>query len=248
MKLRALLNEIDRIAQMKGLSTPYIVGGIPRDKLLKRHNKFEDVDITTGDDGVKHLAKEVAVRLNKYVTGYTIMADGHARVKFGDLKVDFSSNFMVPGIGYLLKKEGVDDADEMQKEIYSRDFTCNTLLMSMDLKTIKDPTGLAVSDVDSRLIRTCLSPRLTLGYDHKRVVRAVYLAAKLDFNLDPDIVEWIKEHPESVKTVSDDYISKKLFKAMSVNREGTLRLLKELELWELLPDDFVEYQQAVEAL
>lgn len=248
MKLSVLLNEIEQIAQRKGLSQPFIVGGIPRDKMLNRQNSFEDVDLTTGDDGVKHLAKEVAVKLHKYVTDYSVMSDGHARIKFGDLNVDFSSNFMVPGIGYILKKENIQNADEMQKEIYSRDFICNTLLMSLDLKTVKDPTGLAISDIESRLIRTCLPAKLTLGYDQKRVIRAVYLAAKLDFNLDPEIIEWIKAHPDPIKNVGKDYSSKKLFKAMSVNKVKTISLLKELELWELLPEDFVEYQQAIEGL
>lgn len=246
MKLADLLNEIENISQVKGLSRPFIVGGIPRDKILGRQNKFEDVDITTGDDGVSHLAKEVAIKLNEYVTGYAVMADGHARVKFGDLKIDFSSNFMIPGIGYLLRKINIVDTDSMEKEIYSRDFTCNTLLMTLDLKTIKDPTGQALSDIDSRLIKTCLPPKLTLGYDHNRIIRAVYLAAKLDFNLDPEMIEWIKSKPEAIKTVSKDYIGKKLYKAMSVNRAKTLKLLKDLELWDLLPEDFLALQKAVE--
>ena len=167
MKLTELLKEIELLAQKKGFSTPYIVGGLPRDKVLNRANSFGDIDITTGDDGVKHLAKEVAINFHKYVTNYMVMSDGHAQVSFGDLKMDFSSNFIMPGVAYLLRKSGVSNVTEMQKEIYSRDFTCNTLLMDFALKEVKDPTGKGVKDINDKIIRTCLSPALSLGFNDR---------------------------------------------------------------------------------
>ena len=48
MELLDLLEFLTVLAEKKGMSPPYIVGGIPRDKLLKRFNDLGDIDITTG--------------------------------------------------------------------------------------------------------------------------------------------------------------------------------------------------------
>jgi tRNA nucleotidyltransferase/poly(A) polymerase len=235
MKLSYLLNLIDSISKSKGISTPYIVGGLPRDKILKRYNDFGDIDLTTGDSGSHLLAQEVFKSLRKIITEFKRMNDGHYTMIIGGLKVDFSSNFKIPGIGPMLSKAGFPNITEMTKEIFSRDFTCNSLLMSMDLKEITDPTGMGINDIGRRLIRTCLPPNITLGYDNKRIARALYLSAKLDFNVDSKVIEWIKNNPDASVSIDQKYFAKKIAQGLKYNKSRVIDFLNQTELWDKVP-------------
>lgn len=235
MKLSELLNRISLVAEKKGLSTPFICGGVVRDRVLGRNNDLNDVDLTTGDQGIHFLAKECSIALKSPMTSYFVMPDGHARIMIGDFKLDFSSNFNIPDIETILEKINITAPTEMQKEVYSRDFTCNSLLMSLDLKNITDPTGKGIQDIKNKIIKTCLNPEITLGYDNKRVARVIYLSAKLGFAVDDSIVNWIKVHPESIKNCRPQYLTKKLTKAMKYNPQRTVELLDMLGLWKFIP-------------
>ncbi len=235
MKLSELLIAIERIADSKGLSKPYIVGGLVRDKLLERTRDVGDVDITTGDESIHALSKEVARMLEGPNVAYEVMDDGHSTINIDGFKLDFSSNFIIPGIHDILRRGGIKDMSEMTKELYSRDFTCNAALMEMDLKTIIDPTGLAVEDIKNKIVKTCLTPELTLGYDNKRIVRAVYLAAKLGFDIDPADKEWIRRNSKLIMNATPGYISNKLKKAAEYDVKRTQDLLTELGLWRYIP-------------
>jgi len=124
----------------------------------------------------------------------------------------------------------------MLRELYSRDFTINSLLMTMDLKHILDPTGKGLKDIEDRIIRTNLSPAITLGGQHKRIVRVIYLAAKLDFDVDEKIITWVRKNPE---LIADDvqirYLAKNLNKALKYNKKKVISLIGEMGVWKYIP-------------
>ncbi len=224
------------VRKKKGISQPFICGGTPRDKILGRLDKIEDLDVTTGDESIKNLAREVSISLNKQFNVTTkVMDDGHSSIFLGGFKVDFSSNFIVPEIDEHLKKLGIKKPTSMQRELFSRDFTCNALLMTFDLKNVLDPTGKGLEDIKNKTIRTCLSPEITLLTNKNRVVRAIYLAAKLNFDLDPNLMAWIKKNPSSIRFASDKALAEKLNKAITVNPKRTTYLLDQMGLWNEIP-------------
>lgn len=236
MKLHELLSIIEKISIRKKTSRPLLCGGVPRDKVLERLNKIEDLDITTGDSTIQNLAKETSIILNrKFNITTKIMDDGHSSIFLGNFKVDFSSNFNVPNIEQYLGKLGIKKPTDMQKEIFSRDFTCNALLMTLDLKNIIDPTKRGLDDMKNKVIRTCLNPEITLTSNKNRVVRAIYLAAKLNFDLDPALMDWIKKNPESIRLASDKALAEKLNKAILSDPHRTTYLLDQLGLWNQIP-------------
>lgn len=236
--LKQLLSKIDEIAKFNGITQPLICGGVPRDRVLKRDNDFTDIDITTGDQGSLFLAKEAAINLKNMVNSYIVMPDGHARLIVNNLKIDFSSNFKIPNIEDYLSEKGITDPSLLLMEVYSRDFTCNSLLMSMDLSKIYDLTKQGIPDIQNKIIRTCLSPEISLGSDYKRIIRAIYLAAKLNFKLDEEIENWIKNNPKAISSpsVKKNYLIKKLSKAIKYNKEITFSYLDKLNLWPYLPN------------
>src|SRR5690606_9300340 len=120
-------------------------------------------------------------------------------------------------------------------ELLSRDFTCNALLMGLDLKTIKDPIGMGISDIENKVIRTPISPEYTLSNDPKRIIRAINLSARFGFNVEYKIIEFVSKHPDLVKTLKQKYISDKLSESINYNEERTVKLIDSMKLWPYIP-------------
>jgi poly(A) polymerase len=241
MSIKNVLLEIKRLSKDNGLSEPYIVGGLPRDKVLQRSRMVSDVDITTGDDSVFKLSDLTANQYHVYPVKFS---DGHSQITIGNVKFDFSSNFKSPDVEYFLEKAGVKNPTKMQIELFSRDFTCNTLIAPLSLRKISDPTGLALDDIKRKLIRTPLPPRITLRDDTKRVIRVIYLAAKLGFEVEPDIINWTKDHLEKIKEeVSNGFSKNKLTSAAKHDLKKTVRLLSSMGLWNYIyiPEILIPY-------
>lgn len=236
MKLRQLLQKMLEVQKRIGSTQPYICGGTPRDKYLNQLNKISDVDITTGDKTVDYLSQEFAIELKKqYNIIRKTMSDGHSSIFIGNLKMDFSSNFNAPGIDKILNDMGIAKPTSMQKELFSRDFTCNSLLLSFDLKNVIDPTNRGFKDIKDKTIRTCLAPNITLTTNKNRVIRSIYLAAKLDFDIDKSIIEYVKQHPESVKISTSKALSEKLNEAFKWNPDRASYFITQMNLWNYIP-------------
>ena len=224
------------IQEKLGTSAPYICGGTPRDRLMKRIDNISDLDITTGDKTVQYLAQEFGGELaKKYNVTRRSHEDGHSSIYIGNFKMDFSSNFNVPNIDSLLNAKGIKTPTEMQKEMFSRDFTCNALLLSIDLKNLVDPTGNGFNDIKDKVIRTCLSPEITLTTNKNRVIRAIYLASKLDFDIDPKIIEFVQKNPQSVKISSEKTLAEKLNEAFNRDADKAAYYITKMGLWKDIP-------------
>lgn len=216
---------------------PFICGGIPRDKLIgEAKSKYNDLDITTGNASIKFLAEEFANLMDKqYQIKKKVAQDGHVSVELSNLKVDFSSNFIVPGIDGLLKKKGIAAPNDLQREMFSRDFTCNSLLLNLNLKDIIDPTGQGMNDISKKIIKTCLDPDSTFKNNVQRIPRIYYISAKLGFEVDAEIVTWVKNNPDVFRQVKPEYSLEKISKAMEYDKDRTVSLLDATNGWEFVP-------------
>jgi Poly A polymerase head domain len=242
VKLREILDLLRVIASDNHISTPMICGGVARSKamdLLNRDKKpmdISDLDVTTGDAGVHSLAKLFVTELSKkYEVSSKSMDDGHTSVFIGDFKVDFSSNYIVPNIDKILADRGIKNPSVLQKEMFSRDFTCNSLLLSLDMKKLKDPLKVGINDIKNKIIKTCLDPHTTFTSNTNRIIRVVYLSAKLGFDVDEEIISWITQHRSLVSLSSNQYLSSNLNKAFKYNQERTIEILNKTNLWTVIP-------------
>jgi poly(A) polymerase len=236
MKLRELLQQMKKVQEEIGTSVPYICGGTPRDKYMGKLENIADLDITTGDKTVDYLSQEFFIEFRKKfnVTRKT-MEDGHSSIFVGSLKMDFSSNFMVHNIDHYLEQMGIKDPTNIQREMFSRDFTCNSLLLSLDLKQILDPTKRGFQDIKEKKIKTCLAPEVTLTSNRNRVVRAIYLACKLDFDLDQSIIDYVSKNPQTVKISTEKSMNEKLNEAFTRNPNKAVELITKMNLWNHIP-------------
>lgn len=236
MKLRELLQQMQKVQQQIGASPAFICGGTPRDKFMGRLDNIADIDITTGDKTADYLSQEFTIQLKKqYNTTRKTMDDGHSTIFIGNLKIDFSSNFIVPGIDNYLKKLGINQPSDMEREMFSRDFTCNSLLLTLDLKKLLDPTKRGFPDIRSKTIKTCLAPEITLTSNRNRVVRAIYLACKLDFEIDKSIIDFVQKNPQSIKISTQKVMAEKLNQAFQKNPIKAAHLIEQMGLWNYIP-------------
>lgn len=236
MKLQELLRLMTQVQKEIGSSKPMICGGTPRDKYMGRLDNIADLDITTGDKTVDYLSQEFAIKLKRqYNITRKTMDDGHSTIFVGNLKLDFSSNFVVPNIDQYLTKLDIHNPNDMQREMFSRDFTCNALLMDLDLKRIYDPTKQGFSDIKNRIIKTCLSPEITLTSNRNRVVRSIYLACKLDFDIDPAIIFYVKQNPNVIKVSTEKTMTEKLNDAFTRDGDKASHLITKMNLWNYIP-------------
>jgi tRNA nucleotidyltransferase/poly(A) polymerase len=229
MAIRDVLLKMKTIAKENGLSEPFLVGGVPRDKVIGINRKVNDIDLTTGDESIKKLAVLSADAFKVYPMQFD---DGHFQLYIDGVKFDFSSNYKSPDVEYYLNKAGIKEPTDLQIELFSRDFTCNTLICPTSMRKIQDLTGLAIQDIKNKIVRTPLPPRVTLRDDPKRVFRAVYMAAKLGFDVEKDIITWTVNNREKIQEqVKNGYAKKVLAKSSRLDMNKTLSLIKDMDLW-----------------
>jgi tRNA nucleotidyltransferase/poly(A) polymerase len=236
MKLNELLSVVKKVADNGGISQPFIVGGVPRDRILGKRDKalkIKDVDITTGDKESLKLAHLLSKILPE--SNYRVYDDGHASLDFRGVHLDFSSNFIAPGVRRELEKSGVKDIDNMKLELFSRDFTINTLLESLDFGAIYDLTGEGISDIQSGLIKCPIDPNITIGVDPRRILRAIRFSIKYGFRIDDALKSAIKRHRKKIQDIPVKFVQDKMSEIVSLDTDKGIDLLIEYKLLPLVP-------------
>jgi len=236
MKLRELLALLKQTATDIEVASPQFCGGVVRDKYMGHLENLSDLDLTNGEKTIDYLSQEFAIKLRqKYHAKRTTSDDGHSTIFIGNLKLDFSSNFMVPNIKEILTKQGISSPSNLTQEMFSRDFTCNALLMDLDFQKIHDITKQGLPDIKDRVIRTCLSPQITLTSNRNRVVRAIYLACKLNFEVDPAIISFVKQYPQTARLSTEKATKDKLNQAFQRDPNKASFLLSQMGIWNYVP-------------
>ncbi len=86
-----------------------------------------------------------------------------------------------------------------------RDFTVNGIFLDPIRDEILDYVG-GRDDLRGRVIRAIGEPGQRFGEDHLRLLRAVRLAAALDFTIDPATWEAIRLHAPSIRRISQERV------------------------------------------
>jgi tRNA nucleotidyltransferase/poly(A) polymerase len=236
MKSEGLYEQILDICKKNFISKPYAVGGVPRNISMGMATEFEDIDLTTNHSDAARLAITIAYTFDEL---FKLFPDGHVAVYFDKYTLDFSSNFISKrAVEYIEKELGIKD--KSFHEVYSRDFTMNTLHMDIETKEITDPTGLALKDLEAKMIRTCVPPEITIGDDPKRAFRAINFAARFDFEIDPELIAFAKANRNNFKTdgslfVKPTSITKVINRALGASPELTIKHLMDMDLLTTVP-------------
>lgn len=205
----------------------YLVGGIVRDKVLG-NGRNEDIDIVLEGD-----AGELADFL--HALGITDRAPvtyprfGTAMVSIGGRQVE-----LVGARRESYERASRKPATEpgtLLDDVLRRDFTINTLLENLHTGEILDLTGLALSDIRDRIIRTPRDPRVTFDDDPLRMLRAVRFATRLGFEVHPDTYGAIRELGPRLAIISAERVREEFAKIlMSPRAIAGLEMLRDTKL------------------
>jgi tRNA nucleotidyltransferase/poly(A) polymerase len=117
-----------------------------------------------------------------------------------------------------------------ERDAQRRDFTINGLFFDPIAGKVVDYVG-GQQDLERRVIRAIGDPRLRLGEDKLRMLRAVRFAATFDFEIEPETIQAIREMAGQINTVSPERIGMEIRRMLiDANRARALQLLRETGL------------------
>ena len=161
----------------------YLVGGGVRDLLLGRKPKDFDIATDAHPQQVKKLFR------NCFVVGRRFRL---CHVRFGRKVVEVSTfRRQAPAEegDTLIRRDNTFGTPE--EDAFRRDFTVNALFYDIATFSVIDFVA-GLEDLTNRLIRTIGDPEVRFREDPVRMLRAVALAARLDFTIHRDTLEAIR--------------------------------------------------------
>ena len=198
----------------------YLVGGYVRDYLLGV-TSF-DVDIATDA-----LPKDIHRIFNSSKNNY-----GSVNIKVDKLNVDITT--FRKDLNYVNRRPSkVVYINNLKEDLERRDFTINAICMNKNGKIIDLLNG--CKDLDRRTIKMIGSIDVKLKEDPLRIMRAIRFACILDFKIEDELYEKIKEYSYLVGDLSKERIKNELDKILiSKNYKYGLELMKDTKISEVL--------------
>jgi poly(A) polymerase len=189
----------------------YVIGGWVRDCLLRRDHPDKDIDIVVIGSGIE-IARKAARKLKPGIKVSVFKNFGTAMFRNDDYEIEFVGA-RKESYDRGSRKPVVEDGT-LEDDQKRRDFTINTLAISINKDTygqFLDPFG-GINDLRKRIIRTPLDPDRTFSDDPLRMMRAIRFANQLNFTIEENTFNSIKENAERIRIVSSERIVTELNK------------------------------------
>jgi poly(A) polymerase len=240
LKVLYRLRQFDHVA--------YLVGGSVRDLLLGRRPKDFDVGTSAHPYQVKKLFRncwiigrrfrlahvrfgpkviEVATFRRQVEPGEEIVAEGVPVPAHDD---DGGAAESTAALHHLIHRDNTFGTPE--EDAFRRDFTINALFYDIATFSVIDYVG-GLEDLRAGVVRAIGDPDVRMREDPVRMMRAVALAARLDFRIDPPVLEAIRRHRRDLARSSPPRLLEEYYKILRAgSSEKTFRDLATLGLLE----------------
>ncbi len=214
----AALYELQSFFQSEGVQA-YVIGGITRDMLLSQRRRLEiqDVDITIEGDAIQ--VAEAIVRDSKNLELLNVFPPfGTAKLRYkGGIEMDFASTRQEVYRGCGALPEIVASGVPLQTDILRRDFTVNTLALSVsEAGQVLDCVS-GLQDIETQTIR--LLKVASFFEDPSRALRTLVYASRLHFSISPEtqylLAQFLVQIPTAYKG-GGERIHNELYKLFSL--------------------------------
>lgn len=200
---------VSQAADALGYET-YVIGGFVRDIILERAQPT-DIDFVCVGSGIE-LANRVSELLGNDTKVQVFKNFGTAMLRHQDLELEFvgarkesyRSNSRKP-----IVEDGTLEDDQNR-----RDFTINALAIRLNKENfgeLIDPFD-GLKDIEKKIIRTPLEPNITYSDDPLRMMRAIRFASQLNFQIEDQSLQAIKENALRLEIISQERITEELNK------------------------------------
>ena len=246
LKVLYRLRQYDHIA--------YLVGGSVRDLILGRHPKDFDIGTSAHPYQVKKLFR------NCWIIGRRFRL---AHVKFGQKIIEVATFRRQVAPGEEVVADGVPAPDPTtpegehlihrdntfgtpEEDAFRRDFTINALFYDIATFSVIDYVD-GLADLNNGVVRSIGDPDVRLREDPVRMIRAIALAARLDFAIEPTLVEAIRTHRREIAKSSQPRLLEEYYKILRAgSAERAFRSLAEIGLLEPISSEL--HKGATDAL
>jgi len=218
----------------------YLVGGSVRDLLLGRRPKDFDIGTSAHPYQVKKLFR------NCWIIGRRFRL---AHVKFGMKVIEVATFRRQVGVGEEVVADGVPAPDPTtpegehlihhdntfgtpEEDAFRRDFTINALFYDIATFSVIDYVG-GLEDLRAGVVRAIGDPDVRLNEDPVRMLRAIAIAARLDFTIEPTLLAAIRTHRHQISKSSMARLLEEYYKILRAgSSEKAFRGLADVGLLE----------------
>ncbi|NIJ78268.1 poly(A) polymerase [Xanthomonas campestris] len=158
----------------------YLVGGAVRDLLVGGHPKDFDVATSATPEEVKALFRNCRLIGRRFRLAHVVFGREIIEVATFRANIDDGSGDRELDNGRLVRDNVYGTIED---DAIRRDFTCNALYYAIEDFSVRDYCG-GFEDVQARLMKLIGDPELRYQEDPVRMLRAVRLAAKLNFDIE----------------------------------------------------------------
>ncbi|MBB4132622.1 poly(A) polymerase [Xanthomonas campestris] len=163
----------------------YLVGGAVRDLLVGGHPKDFDVATSATPEEVKTLFRNCRLIGRRFRLAHVVFGREIIEVATFRANIDDGSGDRELDNGRLVRDNVYGTIED---DAIRRDFTCNALYYAIEDFSVRDYCG-GFEDVQARLMKLIGDPELRYQEDPVRMLRAVRLAAKLNFDIEAGSAE-----------------------------------------------------------
>ncbi|MCC6299042.1 MAG: HD domain-containing protein [Anaerolineales bacterium] len=203
---------LDKVRDALPAQEIYLVGGAVRDLILNRFSR--DLDFALPSGGISH-ARRVARALD---ADFMILDEERDTGRVIVIDADDSRTYL----DFATFRGGTALEDDLR----ARDFTINAIAYDLRTNAIVDPLN-GADDIRAKIIRACSPTSLT--DDPIRILRAVRLAASLDFKIDLATRAAMKDAAPLLPNVSPERQRDELFKILEGPKpDSSMRALEML--------------------
>jgi poly(A) polymerase len=211
----------------------YLVGGSVRDLLLGRRPKDFDIGTSAHPNEIKRAFRNCWIvgrrfRLAHVKFGPKTIEVATFRRQISEADLDTSLPDGEPAIegdeapagarghvharrDHLIARDNAFGTPE--EDAFRRDFTVNALFYDIATFSIIDYVG-GLEDLHARVIRCIGDPDIRFREDPVRMLRAIVLAARLDFEVDPPILDAIRRHASEIARSAPARLLDELYKIL----------------------------------
>ena len=167
-------------------SGSFLVGGYIRDLILGRLNSVIDVDILVPKNAI-NVGKKIA---EKFEGKFIILDETRdvVRIIFKHISIDIASQI----------------SPCVDIDLLSRDFSINAIAFSFEEKLLIDPSN-GIKDLQLAFLRT--NSKQNLLDDPLRILRCFRFISELDFNVDINLIDFIKTYKNQLRLVANERIN-----------------------------------------
>jgi poly(A) polymerase len=247
----------------------YLVGGSVRDLLLGRRPKDFDIGTSAHPHQVKKLFRNCWIIGRRFRLAHvkfgpkTIeVATFRRQVDPAELTPEVEAADVAPDDVVAPGEPLPADAEERRTErsrlihrdntygtpeedAFRRDFTVNALFYDIGTFAIIDYVG-GLADLERRLIRCIGDPEVRFVEDPVRMLRAVVLAARLQFTIDEPILEAIRIHRNEIARSAPARLMEEFYKILrSGHAEEAMRQLRATGLMKAITNELAAAPDAL---